>query len=248
MTTTLEIITQAYREGNINGISVVPTDPQKAEGLARLNAVISSVLGFEVGEELTDWYVGTENVQADPVISWPESRWTRPVDNVRLLLNAGTAQTLFLPSKPSDGARIQAISLLGNADTVVYTLDANGMHIEGASSLVLTEADLPRVWFFRADLANWVPIASLAIDDEMPYPSEFDDCFITMLAMRLNPRYGRTMDGQSGSWMERSLRQLRARYRQRVIVPADIGVLSNVNLGINNFYSGGYQRGRGWMN
>lgn len=252
MTATLEIITDAYRESNLISIGVALDENQKAEGLRRLNAVISSALGFEIGEELVDWQVGTTNISAQGVgndqfgqfNTYSEGIWTRPVENSRLLLNAQSPQTLFLPTKPNDGARMQAIDQLGTLATYPVTLDANGQRIEGAPTLVLNTNDLNKIWFYRADLGNWVPVATLLIDDEMPFPPEFDDSFVTTLAMRINPRYGRAISQETAAWLQRSMAKLKARYKQRRVTPADIGVLNLTRPGYNRY---GYYGRRGWM-
>lgn len=245
MTTTLEIITDAYRETNINGVGVDPTAVQQVEGLRRLNAVISSALGFEIGEDLVDWQVGTTNISAAcGGLSYSENIWTRPVQNSRLLLNAEQPQTLFLPTKPNDGARMSAIDQLGNLSAHPVTLDANGQNIEGAPTIVLNTDGLNKVWFYRADLGNWTPVATLEIDDEMPFPPEFDDSFVTLLAMRLNPRYGRALSQESSAWLTRSLSKLKGRYRQKKVVPADPGVTHMTRTGFGYGYGGSRN---GWM-
>lgn len=245
MTTTLEIITDAYRESNLIGIGVAPDANQQTEGLRRLNAVISSALGFEIGEDLVDWQVGTTNISAsNGGLCYSESIWTRPVTNSRLLLNAEQPQTLFLPTRPNDGARMAAIDQLGNLSVHPVTLDANGQNIEGSPSIVLNTDGINKVWFYRADLGNWVPVATLEIDDDMPFPPEFDDSFVTLLAMRLNPRYGRALSQESAAWMTRSLGKLRGRYRQKKVVPADPGVTNMTRTGFGFGYGGGRN---GWM-
>lgn len=241
MTTALEIITDAYRESNITGIGVVPNSAQQDEGLRRLNAVISGALGFEIGEQLQDWQVGTVGLADGDCLS--EQVWTRPIANVRLLLRAATPQTIFLPANPSDGARVSVVDVLGGLSGYPVTLDANGRSIEDAPTITLNEDALKRVWFYRADLGQWARISTLLIGSDMPFPAEHDDVFITLLAMRLNPRYGRALTAETNSWMERSLRALRARYKQKVIVGADPAVLSLTRTG--PYYSGGPRIG--WM-
>lgn len=247
MTTALEIITDALREGNLIGIGVVPDAPKQTESLRRLNALISSALGYEIGEGLQDWLVGTTNVADSYLNAHSEQVWTRPPANVSLQLNSQQPQTIFLPTEVSDGARIRAIDMLGSLATYPVTLDANGLRIEGAASVTLSTNNMNRTWFYRADLGDWKIIADLEIGDDMPFPAEHDEAFVTLLAMRLNPRYGRAMSGDSGAWLQRSLGKLKARYRQKKIVPADLGVLNLTNTGFG--YQGGDRRGpRGWMN
>lgn len=250
MTTALEIITDAYRESNILGIGVIPNATHTTEALRRLNAIISSALGFEIGEGLTEWMVGTTNIVDSALITEPtEAVWTRPFANVRLMLNAQSAQRLYLPNNPSDGARIGVVDVLGTLANYPVTLDGNGLQIEGVSSIVLNTNDLTRTWFYRADLADWKRVATLVSSDPMPFPDEFDDAFVTMLAMRLNPRHGRVIDQATGMWLDRSLRALKARYRQKVIVPADYGAVAMTRTGYGNNYGRPFGRTpSGWMN
>lgn len=248
MTSTLDIITDAYRESNIIGLGIVPTAPQQGEALRLLNNVVSSVYGFEVGEALHDWPVGT--VGMDIVgIDWSPTIWTKPRANVRLLWASETAQTVYLPDTPSDGARVAVVPVVPNLDTFALTLDANGRKVLGAPTYVV-DVNEQLMLMYRADLADWVRLDPIAdVDADFVFPSEFDSAFITLLAMRLNPRYGRSLTQESASWLDRSLRQLRARYRQRVVVAADIGVLTQTPKGYAPFTVGGIapRTARGWM-
>jgi hypothetical protein len=235
MATALEIITDAYRESNITAIGVTPNEAQQTEGLRRLNAVVSSALGFEIGEGLQDWMVGNTNIETDAAVH-NENVWVRPPANSRLLINAGSAQTLYLPVNPSDGARMSVVDILGTLATYPVTLNGNGRNIEGADDVVLNTDDLNRTWFYRADLGDWKRVSQLGLADPMPFPAEHDDAFVTLLAMRLNPRYGRAISVETASWMERSLRSLRARYKQKVIVAAPIGVRYMSDIGPGSFW------------
>ena len=102
----------------------------------------------------------------------------------------------------------------GRLNTYPVTIDANGRTIEGSATLTLDTNGLSREWFYRADLGNWVAISSLVETDEMPYPADFDMFFITYLAMRLNPRYGRMMDEQSQAVFRSERKKFVSRYLQ----------------------------------
>lgn len=226
MTGTLSIITDAYRESNINGIGVVPDAKQQEEALRLLSNVVGSVYGFEVGEGLRDWPVGRVGMQPDFSSNWSESTWTRPKANVRLLINTAQPQTLFFPNDVSDGARIALVDVGQTLATYPVTLNGNGRTIDGEAAVVVSTDGVERIFLYRADRGGWVTMTQLDdVDAEFPFPAEFDAAFVTMLAMRLNPRYGRSLAAESINWMERSLRQLRARYRQKVKVPVDSALL-----------------------
>lgn len=98
--------------------------------------------------------------------------------------------------------------------TVPLTIDGNGRPIEGAASVLLNVNGTFREWFYRADLAAWVKLSSLDVDDDNPFPAAYDTMFIISLAMRLNPRYGRTLDEQSQLVFRQNRREFIARYLQ----------------------------------
>ncbi len=234
MTTALDIIKQAYRESNLIAIGTDPTEAEQTEALPRLNTIVSSVLGAEVGEQLNDWPVGTVGIENAE--GWTSNQWKYLPANIRVIVNGATAQTLNLPPMPSDGARVAVVDVRGTLAAQPITLNGNGRLIEGATSVVLSTNNLARSWLYRADLGKWMRVEALSLGSEMPYPIDFDDVFISMLAMRLNPRYGRSVDQQTVATYDRAVRRLKGRYRQRTVIPADPAVL---------FMS--VQAGRGWQ-
>lgn len=213
MTLVSDILLQAYRESNLVPIST-PTlsTEQETEALARLNAIVASVLGWEAGAILQQWPVGRQGYK-DPDTLNPDI-WQDVPQNSILVLNLDQPETVYLPDKPSDGARIQVQDLAGNLSTNPLTIDANGRLIEGARSLVLNTDSLNKTWIYRADLGNWTVVSALASTDEMPFPPDFDDMFIILLAIRLNPRYGRELDPQSQLMLRRAQQSFMARYTQ----------------------------------
>lgn len=252
MTVVSDIITDAYRESNLIGLGVTPNDTEAADGLRRLQAVVSGIMGFDVGEPLNDWPIGLDNVDIEPAFynTWNQAIWSRPLQNSRLLFDSQNAQTIYFPQQPSDGARMAAIDVAGNLATYPATLEGNGRLIDGELSATLDTDGATGIWFYRADMAQWVTVAPITADGVFPFPSEFDDAFVTMLAMRLNPRYGRAMAAESTAILTDRLGNLRARYRQKQTRPADIGVL-NLSVQVYNTWS---NRGRvpwfgrtGWM-
>lgn len=226
MTTALEIINAAYRESNITGAGQSADVTKQTEALARLNGLISSAYGFEVGNELVDWPVGDPTPEYT-VPSWSADDWQWLEANVRIIPLVSGAQTLFLPQTPRDGARIGIVDPQSNLAANPITLTSQTRSIEGVGSVTLNTNGLSRIWFYRADLGSWVRMSELtAVTDNMPFPSEFDDYFITALAMRLNPRYGRSLAAESVSRLERTLEKLRTRYRDRTPMPVDEGLLA----------------------
>jgi len=235
MTTTLDIIRQSLRESNIIGLKAVLTDEQTAESLARLQALVSSVYGQDVGENFTDWPVGRLNVNQhwpSGYPCWTVNQWKYPRTNTRLLLNADFQQDIYLPDMPDNGSRIRTVVVGQDLSTHPVVLHGNGRLVEGAQSIVLNDdMTAGRILFYDAESADWKRITSLALDSDMPFPNEFDDFFITKLAMRLNPRYGRALMQESAQRLAEMQGQLEARYRQKQDMPADPAVLRTTDPG-----------------
>lgn len=113
------------------------------------------------------------------------------------------------PDAPSDGARF------GVTGACVVTSD---LTIEGGT------VSAPAVWFYRADLATWVPEAEDSLDDEPPFPSSFHDGLAAMLATRL-PDYGAEITAGAAMLADECHSRLTAAYRPRVNPGCDSGVL-----------------------
>lgn len=253
MTTVAEIIEEAFRESSLTADLQSATPTQTNQALARLQNIVSSAYGFEVGEPLTDWPIGIEGIQFPIGFVWDPLVWQYPRLNVRLIAANDGPQTVYLPARPYDGTRIGIIDPASRLAANPITLNAQDRSIEGAQTLVLNTDALTKIWFYRADKGNWTPIAPLSFTDDFPFPPEFDDYFITMLAMRLNPRYGRSMTQESLEALQRSMTLLQARYRQSENIPVDPALLrlshpyeSGDNLN-TYYYPGMGDRGYGWM-
>jgi hypothetical protein len=206
MTLVSSIITDAYRESNLIPLSATANANQIAEALRRLNNIVLSTVGYEAGEELNDLTIGGDYDQSTELGDYLPA-------NIRLMLNLTAAKAYDLDPEPYEGQRLAIADVTGNLATYNVVLSGNGRLIEGATSLTLNTDDLTRQWMYRSDTGNWVRIDELVSSDHLPFPSEFDDYFITMLAMRLNPRYGQAVSGETTVALRRSRNQIRARYR-----------------------------------
>lgn len=228
MTLTSEIIVSALREPNTIGRTATPSASQVAEALGRLNALVSSTYGYEVGRKLIDWPVGQEGISAQDRTAWSADHWSYPPNNVRLIAASTEPQTIYLHPHPSDGARIALVDPASRLAAAPVTLDGNGRTIEGSATSVQSTDDTNRTWFYRADLGEWVVLSTLtgADPEEFPFPAEFDDYFITMLAARLNPRYGRSLSEASTAALARSLDILRSRYTQAEEPQPELGAVA----------------------
>lgn len=215
MTLISSIITDAYREANIIPLRKVPNTDQVAEALRLYNGNIRAIYGDDAGEGLTDWPLGTFNYES-PNYGVPYTPYVveHPSINRRLIATNTEAKTIYLTPFPQDGARMGIADPFSRLATVPVTLDANGRTIEGSATLLLDTDGLFREWLYRADLAEWKRISALTEGDENPFPDDFDNFFIIGLALRLNPRYGRTIDDQSAMVFKAERRKFIARYLQ----------------------------------
>lgn len=213
MTTIRQLITDAFRESGVIGVGVDPDAEEHVEGLRHVNRLFRSLLGNELGEPL-------QAAHYDDVILL-----TYVPSNVRVVVDLAAPGELNLNENPRDGARFSVSDIGGNLATNNLTVYGNGRLIEENDSLVLNTNNLNREWFYRADTSNWVRVTDLAADDLSPFPEEFDDLITTMLAIRLNPRYGGAIDEGLVAAMKRSLRQFRARYRQSNQETVDDGIV-----------------------
>lgn len=228
MTTLRQIITDAFREGGIIAVGDVPEADSHVEALRRLENLISSIIGSELGEDLTDVTFGqhnVENVYGKGQDSSVEINQTYVPSNVRLIFNTNTANTVYLAPKPRDGARLAVVDNADNFATYNTIIDANSRSIEDAASVTLNTNGLVREWFYRADLSNWVRVTDLTAESESPFPSKYDDLLVTMLAVRLNPRYGAETSPEMMDTLTRLRRQFRAQYRQTRQVGVEEGLL-----------------------
>jgi hypothetical protein len=211
------IITDAYRESNMLPLGKVPTANQTTEALRLYNALIDAIYGGDAGERLTDWPLG--NFERDPngcdyIMPFSDHRLHHPPINQRLIAVNLAAATIWLTTRPQDGSRMGVADPFSRLSDVPLTIDGNGRPIEGTASIVLNTDGIFREWFYRADLAAWVRLTDLAADDENPFPAAYDNMFMILLAMRLNPRYGRTLDDQSIAALKRNRQEFINRYLQ----------------------------------
>jgi len=175
--------------------------------------------------------------------------------NTRVMCNLTANGFINLHPKPHDGARMGIVDVVGNfsspselettggilvettdglvlettGDTptpVTLTIYGNGRTIEGEPMMVYSAIDKAREWIYREDLGDWVVSSPLDLNGIMPYPPEFDDMFIIMLALRLNPRYGQIMHPASVEALKSFKTKFSARYSQSTTqVPVENGLL-----------------------
>lgn len=234
MTTATEIIQNAYREGNILPVGTSPGVNETTEALARLNNLIVAVFGTEMGENLVDWLVPSPQRTAPTAANFPQGPqtifddsgslagnsnavWPYPPKNSRIIYGS-VASTVYFPEAPDDGSRMAIVQGSGAGDSgtagAVLTLDGNGRTIEGVNTQAYPSPVTGRSWFYRADLADWRALEPLEAADDMIFPPEFDDLWITMLAIRLAPRYGKVVAAETVAINKSMLSKFSNRYMQ----------------------------------
>lgn len=235
-----DIIKQAYREANLIPLGQTPSTNQTTEALSLLNSIIMSVIGNEAGQSLEELIIGGDFDQMDLITDYIP-------DNVRLVFNLEDGPIIMgLDPYPKDGQRFAIVDTSGDMSTNTVTFNANGRTIEGADSITISTDYMYRQWMFRSDTGNWVRIAELVSSDTFPFPSEFDDFFSILLAIRLNPRYGQSMAPETMEAFKRSRSQFRARYSKINYVPQlDLGLWYPTRYLYTNYDD--FERGLFWL-
>lgn len=205
MTTTTEIIQAAFREANYIGQGETPETAEQATALLKLQAMADSLMGSTVGLKPTPWYIPTpfntapEARRAPAIYSGDVNRnasrdLAYPSIQSRVILRNTSAQTIYFQYQPPDGAWMSIVDAGFTADV---TLDANGMFFESdgnTRTLTIeprtTGRNPTRDYIFREDTASWNQVNALTLTAEFPFPTIFDDYWITGLALRLSPTFG----------------------------------------------------------
>ena len=249
MTAVSSIITTAFREGNITPIGSQPSGAEQTEAVDLLNRLIRSVFGSFAGSPLMDWELPrcqTTNRRVPsnaPLLPGSRRDTTYQLDprfppcNARVVWD-GTDQTLYFPALPMDGARI-AVVANDPAATGTMTLDGNGRGLE-TSTGSLTASDTPMVWVYRADLARWLQLREVGVGDELPFPGEFDDLWVTGLFIRLAPRFGKQVSPESAQEFLRMKKLFQTQYHQTAPELSGADQLVNTNQSYPTGYSSGW--------
>lgn len=221
MTLISSIIADAYREANILRLGGAPNANQVTEALRLFNGLLGSIYGDDAGESLAEWPLGTFGREAGYTLPYTDTVLRHPTINRRLIANNTEAKYIYLTPHPQDGSRMGIADPFGRLALFPVTLDANGRTIENAATLVLDTNGLFQEWFYRSDLGQWVKLTNKLETDENPFPAEFDNFFVIMLALRLNPRNGREMDEQSTLIFKSERSKFIARYLQSAPLEID---------------------------
>lgn len=243
MTLVSSIIRQGFREGN----TIAKGQPLDAdeidEGMTKLQSLVSSAYGNEVGEILFPWPLGNYGRTQDSKMWISEQQLRFPQINSTLVAVNEEAIEVHLPTSPSDGARMQIIDPYGRLAAFPVTLQGNGRTIEGAADMLLNVNGMNRTWIFRMETGNWVRITDLDYDGVFPFEREYDDYFVIALAIRIAPSYEQSMSKESLARYKDIKRQFIARYLQSAPLQIDpsisFGTLQSYNNWANNWYGAG---------
>lgn len=225
MTTIAQIITDAYQANNLIALSAIPTAAEQATALRTVNRMFKSLFGNEIGDKLSDGVLSVGG------ITYPDYAYSYPINtfniraNTRILNSSTAAVTVNMPTNPEGGSRVSFVDLTGTLATYPVTVNPSSRLIQSAATLILNTNSMAVDWFYRDDLASWQKVSSLALTDSFPLPEEFEELFVSMLVLRLDPAKNVTFDEQIGYIMKQMIRKLRARYRQTTEQPAEIGLL-----------------------
>ena len=254
MTVVADLIEKSFFEAGLTTELQHATPTQTRNAMDTLANLVKFLYGGVAGEYFTQWPLGNYGRSAN----------SRPIDNTQVdhyppinsMLVAVNEQaiTVHLPVEPSDGARIGVIDPFNRLATYPVTIDGNGRAIGGAAQAVVNTNGSAPIWFFRADLGNWVLITPLLITDEMPFPEEYDQMFILMMAMRLNPAYGRNISSVQAGWLKEFRQQFTARYVQSapLQINPEVSFTSHQSYDtFQDYWNGGgtqdaFNRGWGW--
>lgn len=240
MTTVANIIKRALRETNLIPLGVTPGTEQEQEAFELLTTIVQGVPGGEAGENLNPLALGQENIEAPNGYPWwnselPENIFVR--SNTRLMCNLTQESTIFFDPIPHDGARMGVVDCALNFDINNITLVGNGRLIDGAVDVTLNTPGAKQEWVYREDIGTWVTVTPLDLVGEMPWPEEFDDMFIILLALRLNPRYGQVIHPASAEVLKKTKSAFSARYSQSwTQMPSEDGLLYMTNIDSRNIY------------
>lgn len=220
MATCQEIINDGLHALRVLGFGQTATSAQSEYCLGRLQAYIDQLSGF--GGSLP--FVARK-------VTGSETLSTRyPAQRLQCQLSA--AATITLPegagSSPiPDGMRVQIVDAKENFATYNLTVAGNGFLINSSTSnYTISTNGAVRNLMFRADLGDWqVMSASLALGDNIPFPSEFDEA-IMLNAARRYTRFGQRLSAEDMELARKGANRLRARYVKPPNAQLDTAVAS----------------------
>lgn len=249
-----EILEKSFFEAGLTTELQHATPTQTRNAMDTISDVIAFAYGTTVGEKLNPWPLGNFGRSTQSRTLPTLQVLQRPWINSELVAVNEEAMTVYLPVDPSDGARVGLIDPFSRLASVPITLDGNGRTIEAAATKLLNTNGTNTTWLYRADLGNWAKLSPLLITDDLPFPADYNRMFIILMAMHLNPAYGRNISSTQAQFLKGYQQQFQARYvqSQPLEINTDIsfGTRQSYNNWADAWFGGGSQeawdRGGWW--
>lgn len=234
MATARETIQTGLEALRVVGFGQSPTSAQAQYCLKQLNAYIRSIKGFGGSLPL-------QTVAAAQIGSQVSTRWPA----VRVLCQGG--ETITLPDPRlcvvPDGMRVEIVDAALAAASSNIVIARNGGLIDGAASnytISTNGGDVSLMW--RADAGNWQVMEDLGLDDELPFPTDFDEAIALNAADRYT-RFGQALSDRDAARAKAGASRIRARYAKPPAAQFDaavssIGGASGPYASLNDFLNG----------
>lgn len=214
MTTLQTIINGAYRERQVLDIGETPSAAQSAEALTLLQGIIARCIVQKPQSIITLGTPPTTGLKASARDFTPYLSSLAMPHNTYIHANLTAATTIKLPFNAGDGSRLVFVDVGGNFATVPLTLDGNGSLVDAAHSKVLSTNGQRADFMYRRDLAEWRSVSPLTASSTVPFPEEYDDMLVLLLAARILSRYGRALDDVSATLLQDMRARFDAQYRR----------------------------------
>lgn len=238
MTQVADIIEKAFFEAGLTTELQHATPTQTNNAMDTLAGIITLQYGTNVGEIFEPWPLGNYGRSANVRRVVLGNVLTLPPANSMLIATQEEALTVYLPVNPSPGSRFGIVDPYNRLATYPVTLDGNGRSVESAASVLLDTDGANTQWLYRDDLGGWVKITPLLITDEMPFPADFDQMFIILLAMRLSIPYGQSQSPMQQAFLKGMSQQFQARYAQSLPLQINPEIAFPTPQSYDNFASG----------
>jgi hypothetical protein len=134
--------------------------------------------------------------------------------------------------------------MMNDSGNFFHIMHANGQTwlefgSEGTVDVFSTNS-INKTWLFRADLGDWVLLNPLVETDTNPYPTEFDQFFAMMLALRLAPRSGVELAATTQAYFNEVRKKFVSRYIQNAPLLADPSLTYTAIQGYDQWYAWRY--------
>lgn len=235
MTQVAEILEKAFFEAGLTTELQYSTPTQIQNAMQTLDGIIKFLYGTDVGEQLQPWPLGNFGRASQSRMTPSGVMLTYPPINSRLVATNEEPLTVKLSVNPSPGARMAILDPYNRLQFFPITLDGNGRTIENAATVLLDTDGMNALWLYRDDLGNWAKVVPLLITDDMPFPEEYDQMFVIMMAMRLNPAYGRNISSVQAQFLKEYRQQFVNRYLQSAPLQIDPSISFPTQQSYDNF-------------